>query len=217
MPDLLPSGNWPWAIGSRRLSLYDAVRAADVPKPARLAATRGAILVRGGPLLAEQLKSDDDAMFIVAVGASRRLPGRDVTQLLLDTLGAVPPARQVLRDRRAGRASRPGRACPPCRRPRQVVPSRSGWRRFCALGDPGRSVQRCRCCWRPLRPANRPWPKRHRPAWPNWPARASMRPSRPSWSGPTPPPLDRANAKTPRSPCWTSSRGGGSSPPRPPR
>ena len=56
---------------------------ADVPKPARLAATRGSIVVRGGPFLAEQLKSDDDAMFAAAIEASRLLPGQDVTQLLL--------------------------------------------------------------------------------------------------------------------------------------
>ncbi len=77
-------------------AICDAVRAADVPKPARLAATREAILVRGASMLAEQLKSDDDAMFVVAIGASRLLPDRDVTQLLLGTLGAVPPARQAL-------------------------------------------------------------------------------------------------------------------------
>ena len=47
-------------------------------------------------MLGEQLKSDDDAMFAVAIGASRLLPDRDVTQLLLGTLGTVPPARQVL-------------------------------------------------------------------------------------------------------------------------
>ena len=76
--------------------IYEVVRKADVPKSARLAATCGAILVRGGALLGEQLKSDDDAMFAVAIGASRLLPDRDVTQLLLGTLGTVPPARQVL-------------------------------------------------------------------------------------------------------------------------
>ena len=41
------------ALGHRDLAaaIYDAVRAADVPKPARLAATRGAILVRGATLV----------------------------------------------------------------------------------------------------------------------------------------------------------------------
>ncbi|MGA2254186.1 MAG: family 16 glycoside hydrolase [Thermoguttaceae bacterium] len=86
------------ALGHREraVAIYDAVRAADVPKPARLAATRGAILLRGRPFLAEQLKSGDGATFAVAIGASRLLPDHDVTQLLLSTLGVVPPARQVL-------------------------------------------------------------------------------------------------------------------------
>jgi HEAT repeat protein len=86
------------ALGSAEKSaaLYEALRAADVPKPARLAAIRGAILARGKSLLAEQLKSDDDALFAVAVGASRRMPDREVTQLLLGVLAGGSPARQVL-------------------------------------------------------------------------------------------------------------------------
>jgi HEAT repeat protein len=86
------------AVGHREeaAAIYEAVRAAFVPKPARLAATRGAIVIQGRPLLAEQLKSDDGALFAMAVGASRLLPDRDVTQLLLAALGTAPPARQVL-------------------------------------------------------------------------------------------------------------------------
>ncbi len=85
------------ALGQRdrAAAMYDAIRTADVPKPARLAATRGAILLGGASMLAKELKADDSAMFVVAVDASRRLPDGPVTRLLLDTLSAVPPARQV--------------------------------------------------------------------------------------------------------------------------
>ncbi len=199
------------AVGHREeaAAIYEAVRAAFVPKPARLAATRGAIVIQGRPLLAEQLKSDDGAMFAMAVGASRLLPDRDVTQLLLAALGTAPPARQVLESARwEDVATQP--CFPPCRRPRQVVPPRFVSRRFAPWASwPIRRA--CRYCLRPLRPvtrkrAPRPWPRRHKPVWQSWPAQALMPPSPPSWTAPT---------RRRGLPCWTSSRGGGSSRPRP--
>jgi len=95
---ILVSAERQLAVGNKdqASAIYDAVSAADVPKPARLAATRGAIVVRGGSFLAKQLKSDDGAVFAVAIDASRFLPDGDVTQLLMQTLSVVPPARQVL-------------------------------------------------------------------------------------------------------------------------
>ena len=84
--------------------LYDAVRRADVPRPVRAAATRGAILTRqsaGVPLLLEQLKADDD-MFGMALRASRELPGSDVTRSLVAELDHLSPARQVLLIRAIG-------------------------------------------------------------------------------------------------------------------
>jgi HEAT repeat protein len=84
--------------------LYEAVRPADVPRPVRLAATRGAILTRqsaGVPLLLEQLNADDD-MFGMALRASRELPGSDVTQSLVGALASLSPARQVLLIRAIG-------------------------------------------------------------------------------------------------------------------
>ena len=84
--------------------LYEAVRPADVPRPVRVAATRGAILTRqsaGVPLLLEQLNADDD-MFGIALRASRELPGSDVTQSLVGALAHLSPARQVLLIRAIG-------------------------------------------------------------------------------------------------------------------
>ena len=84
--------------------LYEAVRPADVPRPVRAAATRGAILTRqsaGVPLLLEQLNADDD-MFGMALRASRELPGSDVTQSLVGALDHLSPARQVLLIRAIG-------------------------------------------------------------------------------------------------------------------
>ncbi len=84
--------------------LYEAVRPADVPRPVRAAATRGAILTRqsaGVPLLVEQLNADND-MFGIALRASRELPGSDVTQSLVGALEHLLPARQVLLVRAIG-------------------------------------------------------------------------------------------------------------------
>lgn len=79
--------------------LYDQVRQADVPKPRVVEATRGAILARqsaGVPLLVEQLQSADPAMLAIGLTTARELPGREVTQALVDELGKLPPERQAL-------------------------------------------------------------------------------------------------------------------------
>ena len=71
--------------------IYDAVRRADVPKPRKLEATRGAILARksdGIPLLIEQIKSPDKAMMQIAFMTARELPGTDVTNALAAEVGA---------------------------------------------------------------------------------------------------------------------------------
>lgn len=79
--------------------LYDSVRKADVPKPRILEATRGAILARqsaGVPLLVEQLRSADKALFHIGLGAARELAGREVTEALVAELGRAPADRQGL-------------------------------------------------------------------------------------------------------------------------
>ncbi len=79
--------------------LYDKVRGADVPKFRVIEATRGAILARGAagiPLLVEQLKADDKAMFALGLQASRELPGREVTEALVATLGQAPSGRRAM-------------------------------------------------------------------------------------------------------------------------
>ncbi|HEY1599225.1 MAG TPA: PBS lyase, partial [Pirellulales bacterium] len=79
--------------------IYDEVRKADVPKPRVLEATRGAILARGSdgiPLLIEQLKSADKAMFQIALGAARDLPGRDVANALVAEIAQASPDRAPL-------------------------------------------------------------------------------------------------------------------------
>ena len=79
--------------------LYDKVRGADVPKFRVIEATRGAILARGAagiPLLVEQLKADDKAMFALGLQTSRELPGREVTEALVATLGQVPSGRRAM-------------------------------------------------------------------------------------------------------------------------
>jgi HEAT repeat protein len=79
--------------------LYDLVRKADVPKPRAIEATRGAILARGPagvPLLVEQLKSADKAMFALGLRAARELPGPAVAEALVAELGRASPERQGL-------------------------------------------------------------------------------------------------------------------------
>jgi len=79
--------------------LYDAVRKADVPKQRVIEATRGSILASGSagvPLLVEQLRSPDKAMFRLGLTVSRELASREVTEAIAAELSKVTPARQVL-------------------------------------------------------------------------------------------------------------------------
>ena len=79
------------------VKLYDAVRAADVPKQKMLEATRGAILARqsaGLSLLLEQLRSPDKALFGIGLRTARELPGRAVTEALAAELPRTSPERQ---------------------------------------------------------------------------------------------------------------------------
>jgi len=81
------------------VKLYDAVRKADVPKQRVLEATRGAILARGAagvPLLLEQLRSADKALFGIGLRTARELPGPEATEALAAELGRLKPRRQAL-------------------------------------------------------------------------------------------------------------------------
>jgi HEAT repeat protein len=82
----------------KAVALCDAVEKADLPEHVRLAATSNAILTlgKGGlPRLVEQLKSDDEARFRLALHAARLLDA-DASAALLAQFKAQPPARQVL-------------------------------------------------------------------------------------------------------------------------
>ena len=76
--------------------VYDVIRKADLPKQRILEATRGAIIARGDrgiPLLLEQLKSPDKAMFQIALSAARELPGNKVVEALSAQLAEAAPER----------------------------------------------------------------------------------------------------------------------------
>lgn len=82
-----------------KVKLCDTVREANVPKHKRLEAIRGAILARqtaGIPLLVEQLKSDDRAVFGVGLRTARELAGTPVTEALAAQLDSASPERQPL-------------------------------------------------------------------------------------------------------------------------
>jgi HEAT repeat protein len=79
--------------------LYDTVRKADVPKQRVLEATRGAILARqaaGVPLLVEQLKSTDKALFGIGLTVARELPGPEATEAVAAEMGKAASDRQAL-------------------------------------------------------------------------------------------------------------------------
>jgi HEAT repeat protein len=92
------------------VKLYDAVRQANVPKQRQLEAVRGAILARrsaGIPLLIEQLRSADKALFGIGLRTARELSGREVTEALAAELDRANPDRQfflllAIADRRDG-------------------------------------------------------------------------------------------------------------------
>ncbi|MFM7844979.1 MAG: HEAT repeat domain-containing protein [Planctomycetota bacterium] len=80
-------------------ALYDAIRAADIPKPRVVEATRGAILARGKsgiPLLLEQIRATDKAFFHIGLSTARELPGAEVDQALAAELAKTPPERAAL-------------------------------------------------------------------------------------------------------------------------
>ena len=79
------------------VKLYDTVRAANVPRQQQLEAIRGAILARqlaGLPLLLEQLRSPDKALFDIGLRTARELPGSSVTEALAAELRRCSPDRQ---------------------------------------------------------------------------------------------------------------------------
>jgi HEAT repeat protein len=81
------------------VAIYDEVRNAEVAKPRKLEATRGAILARksaGIPLLIEQLQSNDKQFMQIALSAARELPGSDVDDALAAELTKVTPERAAL-------------------------------------------------------------------------------------------------------------------------
>ncbi len=84
---------------ARAAKLYDAVRAAEVPHQRVLEATRGAILARGQqgiPLLLEQLHSDQQSDFYMALSTAREFPGQDLDQALAEELEKSTPERAAL-------------------------------------------------------------------------------------------------------------------------
>ena len=81
------------------IKIYDNVRTADVPKQRVLEATRGAILARnldGIPLLLEQLRAPDKALFQIGLSTARELKGREVDQALAAELDKAAPERAAL-------------------------------------------------------------------------------------------------------------------------
>ncbi len=81
------------------MSLYDAVREADVPAQTVLEATRGAILSRGEDgvgLLIEQLRSEDRGRLGIGLRTARELGGKAVTEALAAELSRLAADRQGL-------------------------------------------------------------------------------------------------------------------------
>jgi len=79
------------------VALYDAVRAAQVSRDLKLAATRGSILARGAegtPLLLELLRSDDPVLFGLALRVALELPGAEVTHAIAAEIGKLPADKQ---------------------------------------------------------------------------------------------------------------------------
>jgi HEAT repeat protein len=84
---------------SAAIKLYDLVRKSAVPKQNMLEAIRGAILARkadGIPLLLEQLRSSDKALFQIGLRTARELPGSQATQAVAAEMRRASPERQPL-------------------------------------------------------------------------------------------------------------------------
>lgn len=81
------------------VQLYDAVREADVPRPRKLEATRGAILARkqnGIPLLVELLRGSDVGQMRLALGAAREFEGSEIDKALAAELDRLEPDKAAL-------------------------------------------------------------------------------------------------------------------------
>jgi HEAT repeat protein len=90
----LADGQAPAAV-----ELYDLVRKSDLPKQKVLEGIRGAILARkndGIPLLLEQLKSADKALFQIGLRTARELPGAQATEAVVAEMHRTSPERQPL-------------------------------------------------------------------------------------------------------------------------
>jgi len=84
---------------TRAIDLYDQVRQAAVPKQNQLEGIRGAILARndkGIPLLLEQLRSSDKALFQIGLRVARELPGPKATAAVVAEMHRAPEERQPL-------------------------------------------------------------------------------------------------------------------------
>ena len=76
-------------LETESVALYDVIRKAEVPEQRILEATRGAILARkknGIPLLLEQFKSPNKALFNIALSTAREFPGSDIDEALATEL-----------------------------------------------------------------------------------------------------------------------------------
>ena len=80
-------------------AMFDKVRAAKLPKPILIAATRGAIVARqaeGAPLIIEQIQGADWEMFDLALRMAREIKGADLTRALAADVGKLPPPKRML-------------------------------------------------------------------------------------------------------------------------
>ena len=81
------------------LSLYDAVRNADVSTQRKLEGTRGAILAQGDagiPLLMEQLRSSDRTFLRLGLTVAREFPGSQIDQQLASELSTAEESHAAL-------------------------------------------------------------------------------------------------------------------------
>jgi HEAT repeat protein len=80
------------------IALYDHLREANVARPMRRAATRGAILARrsaGVPLLVEQLRGKDPDLFALGLSLVREMPEAEVPKAAAVQLASLAPQAQV--------------------------------------------------------------------------------------------------------------------------
>ncbi len=78
--------------------LYQGVLRAEVPKPYRLAAMRGAVLVQKAgavPIIIGYLRSDDKDVFAVGLWLAREIQGPELTTALVAELKNIPEAKQA--------------------------------------------------------------------------------------------------------------------------